>query len=82
MNGWRLCLITLEDDSIPNATYTLKVSAVSWKDIGEEYGIEESRVKFGRRLSTPTRVSWTALTSRTTAILRYISIVCTHEFIY
>lgn len=82
MNGWDLCLIILKDDSIPNAAYTLKDSEAFRKDIGEEYGIEESRVKFGRRLSTPTRVSWTALTSRTIAILIYISIVCTHEFIY
>ncbi|KAG2027031.1 hypothetical protein GB937_000767 [Aspergillus fischeri] len=34
---------------IPNATYTLQDSEGFWKDIGEEYGIEESWVKFARR---------------------------------
>ncbi|KAI2782388.1 putative glycosyl hydrolase, family 18 [Daldinia loculata] len=35
---------------IPNATFTLKDADGFWKDIGEEYGIEESWIKFGRRL--------------------------------
>lgn len=33
----------------PNATYTLQDPEGFWKDIGAEYGIEESWVKFGRR---------------------------------
>ncbi|GFG26431.1 killer toxin subunits alpha/beta [Aspergillus udagawae] len=36
-------------DHFPNATYTLQDSEGFWKDIGAEYGIEESWVKFGRR---------------------------------
>ncbi|KAL5364727.1 putative glycosyl hydrolase, family 18 [Aspergillus floccosus] len=36
-------------EDIPNATYTLRDSAGFWKNIGEEYGIEESWVKFVRR---------------------------------
>lgn len=35
---------------IPNATFTLKDAGGFWKDIGEEYGIEDSWIKFGRRL--------------------------------
>jgi hypothetical protein len=36
-------------DHFPNATYTLQDSEGFWKDIGAEYSIEESWVKFGRR---------------------------------
>ncbi|GFF93568.1 killer toxin subunits alpha/beta [Aspergillus udagawae] len=36
-------------DHFPNATYTLQDSEGFWKDIGAEYGIEESWAKFGRR---------------------------------
>ncbi|KAF7128464.1 hypothetical protein CNMCM5793_003194 [Aspergillus hiratsukae] len=52
------CPTTLKDGSgnfipigehIPNATYTLKDPKGFWKAIGDEYGIEESWIKFGRR---------------------------------
>lgn len=35
---------------IPNATFTLKDAGGFWKDIGGEYGIEDSWIKFGRRI--------------------------------
>ncbi|XDG05350.1 hypothetical protein ABKA04_004965 [Annulohypoxylon sp. FPYF3050] len=35
---------------IPNATFTLKDKDGFWKDIGDEYGIDESWIKFDRRL--------------------------------
>ena len=51
------CPTTLKDgldsitisSSIPNVTFSLQDSDGFWKNIGEEYGIEESWVKFGRK---------------------------------
>ncbi|RYP14424.1 hypothetical protein DL765_006367 [Monosporascus sp. GIB2] len=41
---------TLSSTYIPNATFTLTDSEGFWKDIGGEWGVEESWIKFGRRL--------------------------------
>ncbi|KAI0882847.1 putative glycosyl hydrolase, family 18 [Annulohypoxylon maeteangense] len=40
----------LDGTAIPNATFTLKDADGFWKDIGDEFGIDESWIKFGRRL--------------------------------